>query len=102
MSHYLITGGAGFIGTNLVKQLLAEGHQVRVLDNFSAGRFPERIQPGAEYVEGDIRNTDDTLEAFKGIDGVFHLAALPRVLYSVEHPHETQCLRVAPWSFQPT
>jgi nucleoside-diphosphate-sugar epimerase len=90
----IVTGGAGFIGTNLVKQLLAEGHQVRVLDNFSAGRFPERIQPGAEYVEGDIRNTDDTLEAFKGIDGVFHLAALPRVLYSVEHPHETHDVNV--------
>ena len=94
MSHYLVTGGAGFIGTNLVKQLLAEGHKVRVLDNFSAGRFPERIQPEAEYVEGDIRNTDDVLPAFDDIDGVFHLAALPRVAYSVERPHETHDVNV--------
>lgn len=89
MSHYLVTGGAGFIGTNLVKQLLAEGHQVRVLDNFSAGRFPDRIQPGAEYIEGDIRNMDDVAKAMKGIEGIFHVAAVPRMPYSVEHPQET-------------
>src|SRR3990167_10826785 len=86
MSHYLVTGGAGFIGTNLVKQLLASGHQVRVLDNYSAGRFANRIQPEAEYVEGDIRNMTDLEKAMKGIDGVFHMAAVPRVPYSAEHP----------------
>lgn len=89
MSHYLVTGGAGFIGTNLVKELLAQGHTVRVLDNFSAGRFPERIQPGAEYMEGDIRNLADVQKAVAGIDGIFHTAAVPRVPYSIEHPLET-------------
>jgi len=87
--RYLVTGGTGFIGTNLVKELLAQGHQVRVLDNFIAGRFPERIQADAEYLEGDIRNMVDVQKAMKGIDGVFHTAAVPRVTYSVEHPQET-------------
>ncbi len=89
MAHYLVTGGAGFIGTNLVKQLLVEGHQVRVLDNFIAGRFANRIQPGVEYIEGDIRSMNDAARAMTDIDGVFHLAAVPRVPYSVEHPLET-------------
>ncbi len=87
--HYLVTGGAGFIGTNLVKKLLADGHKVRVLDNYSAGRKANRIQKDAEYVEGDIRNMDDVNKAMQSIDGVFHLAAVPRVPYSVEHPQET-------------
>lgn len=87
--HYLITGGAGFIGTNLVKRLLKDGHTVRVLDNYSAGKKEERFQAGAEYMEGDIRNMDDVKRAMTGMDGVFHLAAVPRVPYSVEHPVET-------------
>ncbi|MEK7508762.1 MAG: NAD-dependent epimerase/dehydratase family protein, partial [Patescibacteria group bacterium] len=49
---YLVTGGAGFIGTNLVKRLLADGHEVVVLDNYAAGKKPERIQLGAQYIEG--------------------------------------------------
>jgi len=92
MAHYLVTGGAGFIGTNIVKRLLKDGHQVRVLDNFSAGdftRFPEREQPGAEYVPGDIRDRNTVAKAMIGIAGVFHEAAVPRVPYSVEHPAET-------------
>ncbi|MBI2444518.1 MAG: NAD-dependent epimerase/dehydratase family protein [Candidatus Magasanikbacteria bacterium] len=89
MSLYLVTGGAGFIGTNLVKKLLADGHAVRVLDNWRAGRFPERVQPGAEYLTGDIRNSDDVRQAMSSIEGVFHLAAAPRVPYSIEHPQET-------------
>ncbi|MEK7083630.1 MAG: NAD-dependent epimerase/dehydratase family protein [Patescibacteria group bacterium] len=87
--RYLVTGGAGFIGTNIVKELLKRGHGVRVLDNFSAGdfnRFPERKQTGAEYIHGDIRDAKSVAEAMQGIDGVFHEAAVPRVPYSVEHP----------------
>jgi len=71
MATYLITGGAGFIGTNLVKMLLSEGHAVRVVDNYAAGKKPERILAGG-----------------RGVDGIFHLAAVPRVTYSVEHPAE--------------
>jgi nucleoside-diphosphate-sugar epimerase len=103
--HYLVTGGAGFIGTNIVKKLLADGNQVRVIDNYiagnpfdsaplgmSSGRMQgkeERAHDGAEYIEGDIRNMDEVKKVMKGIDGVFHEAAVPRVPYSVEHPQET-------------
>jgi nucleoside-diphosphate-sugar epimerase len=87
--HYLVTGGAGFIGTNLVVRLLKDGHKVRVFDNFSAGKREDRIQKDAEYFEGDIRKMEDLQKAMKGIDGVFHMAAVPRVTYSVEHPVET-------------
>lgn len=87
--HYLVTGGAGFIGTNLVKELMALGHKVRVIDNYIAPKKPERIQPGVEYVDGDVRNMSDLEPVMKGIEGVFHLAAVPRVPYSVEHPLET-------------
>lgn len=92
MSHYLVTGGAGFIGTNIVRRLKKDGHQVRVLDNFSAGdfaKFPERKVDGVEYVEGDIRDRAVIDKVMTGIDGVFHEAAVPRVPYSVEHPAET-------------
>jgi len=86
---YLITGGAGFIGTNLAKRLLAEGHDVIILDNYAGGRKEERIQEGATYIEGDIRNRADLDKAMEGVDGVFHMAALPRVTFSVEKPWET-------------
>lgn len=92
---YLVTGGAGFIGTNLVKQLLKDGHNVVVLDNYAGGKKPERIQEGAEYVEGDIRDIV-VLDKIcsQGIDGIFHLAALPRVTFSVEYPFETHDVNV--------
>ena len=86
---YLVTGGAGFIGTNIVKRLLKDDHQVRVLDNYIAGKKDERFQDGAEYIEGDVRNADDVAKAVQGVDGIFHEAAVPRVPYSVEHPVET-------------
>ena len=87
--NLLITGGAGFIATNLIKQLLADGHQVRSLDNYIAGRHSNRLFDGVEYIEGDIRNMDDLNKAMQGVDGVFHTAAIPRMPYSVEHPQET-------------
>ncbi|OGH68619.1 MAG: hypothetical protein A2754_01875, partial [Candidatus Magasanikbacteria bacterium RIFCSPHIGHO2_01_FULL_47_8] len=93
-SHYLVTGGAGFIGTNLVKKLLGDGHSVIVLDNYAAGKKEERIQAGAKYVEGDIRNAADLDKVCAGVDGIFHLAALPRVTFSVENPLETHDVNV--------
>lgn len=87
--RYLVTGGAGFIGTNIVKQLIADGHEVVVLDNYSGGCRADRAQAGAEYMEGDIRNMSDLQKAMQSAHGVFHLAAVPRVPYSVEHPQET-------------
>lgn len=94
MAKYLVTGGAGFIGTNLVKKLLEDGHEVRVIDNYAAGKFEERFQDRADYIDGDIRNKADVEKVMQGIDGVFHLAALPRVVYSVEHPEETHDVNV--------
>jgi len=94
MATYLITGGAGFIGTNLTKKLLEDGHTVRILDNYSGGRKPERVQDGAEYVEGDIRDLEILHQVMKGVEGVFHMAALPRVAYSVEHPLETHDVNI--------
>jgi UDP-glucose 4-epimerase len=86
---YLVTGGAGFIGTNLVKRLLEENNEACVLDNYAAGYKEERMQKDAEYIKGDIRNIDELNKAMKGVDGVFHLAAIPRMSYSVEYPQET-------------
>jgi len=89
MAKYLVTGGDGFIGTNIVIQLLELGHSVRVIDNYAGGKMENRIQDGAEYFEGDIRSMEDLNKAMDGIDGVFHLAALPRMSLSIEHPEET-------------
>lgn len=86
--RYLVTGGAGFIGANLVKMLLAAGHTVVVLDNYAGGKKEERFLAGAEYIEGDIRSEADLDKACRGVDGIFHLAAMPRVTFSVEHPEE--------------
>ena len=90
----LVTGGAGFIGSHIVERLLADGHTVRVLDNFSTGRhenlaFAKRGAP-LEVVEGDIRNAHDVARAVAGVDGVFHEAALVSVPRSVEEP-ELSC-----------
>ncbi len=85
---YLVTGGAGFIGSALCRRLVNDGNEVVVLDNFSTGKR-ERIRPFEEkitLVEGDIRNRTDVDRAIKGVDIVFHEAALPSVARSVEDP----------------
>ena len=94
MALYLVTGGAGFIGSNLVKRLVSDGHSVRVFDNFRAGKFQERLFDGVEYIEGDLRNTQDVAKSVNGVDGIFHLAAIPRMSYSIEHPDETNEVNV--------
>ncbi len=94
MSKYLVTGGAGFIGTNLVKRLLADGHEVVVLDNYAGGKKEERILEGAKYIDGDIRSENDLEKACAGVDGIFHMAALPRVTFSVENPELTHDVNV--------
>lgn len=93
MAHYLVTGGAGFIGSTLAKRLLAEGHQVRILDNLSTG-LRERVPENAVLVEGDIRDRKGIAFAFEGIDGVFHCAAMPRVPLSIKHPAETASINI--------
>ncbi|MDO8626806.1 MAG: NAD-dependent epimerase/dehydratase family protein [Candidatus Magasanikbacteria bacterium] len=94
MAKYLVTGGAGFIGTNLVKKLLEDNHVVTVIDNYASGRLPDRVLAGAEYIEADIRDFNAVKQACQGVDGIFHLAALPRVLFSVEHPLATHDVNI--------
>jgi len=95
MSKYLVTGGAGFIGANLVKRLLADGHEVVVIDNFAGGKYANRILKGAKYFKEDIRDLKKLNKICKNnFDGIFHLAALPRVVYSVENPIETHGVNV--------
>jgi len=84
----LVTGGAGFIGSHLVDSLLAEGDEVTVLDNFSTGR-PENlshIEGAVKLVEADLSLYGSWANHFKGIDRVFHLAALADIVPSIENP----------------
>jgi len=78
VAHYLITGGAGFIGSHLADALLAEGHTVRVLDDFSTGRV-ENLDPRVEVLRGDAADPARVTQAFAGIAGCFHLAAIASV-----------------------
>ena len=74
--RYLVTGGAGFIGSNLVKRLAADGHEVRVLDDMSRGR-PERLMKvNCQVVAGDIRDAHTVQSAMRGCDAVVHMAYL--------------------------
>ena len=97
MSLYLVTGGAGFIGSNIVEKLLSIGEKVRVLDNFSTGKrgnilpFLDRI----ELVEGDIRSYHIVREAVDGVDFILHQAALPSVPRSIKDPITTNEVNVA-------
>jgi len=70
----LVTGGAGFIGSAVVRRLMAEGHDVRVIDNLSKGRA-SNVPGGCQYIEGDVADPDTARRAFQGVDLCFHLAA---------------------------
>ena len=87
----LVTGGAGFIGHNLVRFLLDEGHHVRVLDNFSTGKR-ENLGPflsKIELIEGDLRSYHTVHEATQDIEVIFHQGALPSVPRSINDPITT-------------
>jgi UDP-glucose 4-epimerase len=88
----LVTGGAGFIGSHLVERLLADGHDVRVVDDFSTGK-EANLAPFAgkalEVVKADIRNGWELRALAEGCEVIFHEAAIVSVPYSVEHPQET-------------
>ena len=87
MARYLVTGGAGFIGSHIAAELLARGDQVRILDNFSTGRRENlHAVQGAEVVEGDVRSYHVVREAVDGCECVLHQAALPSVPRSVKDP----------------
>ncbi|MBA7541927.1 UDP-N-acetylglucosamine 4-epimerase [subsurface metagenome] len=98
----LITGGCGFIGTNLVKYLADRGYQIRILDNLSTGKEENlrKLQSQdsrlltVDLIIGDIRNQDVVSEAVKGVDAVVHLAAHSSVIDSLENPKETWDINV--------
>jgi UDP-glucose 4-epimerase len=98
MSNVLVTGGAGFIGSNLTEALLQRGHFVRVLDDFSTGKRENLIfdkeYPSLEMIEGDIRDLSTCQKAIKGTEYVFHQAALPSVQRSVEDPETSNAVNV--------
>ncbi|HOW55910.1 MAG TPA: SDR family oxidoreductase [Syntrophorhabdaceae bacterium] len=86
--RFLVTGGAGFIGSNIVEELVRQKEQVRIIDNFSTGKA-ENVEPfrtDVELIEGDIRDYEAVREAMSGIDVVLHQAALPSVPRSISDP----------------
>ncbi|MDQ3019412.1 MAG: SDR family oxidoreductase [Bacteroidota bacterium] len=85
---FLVTGGAGFIGSNIVSELLKRGHSVKVLDNFSSGKREnlKSYEKDIELIEGDIRSYHIVQEAVKGVEVVLHQAALPSVPRSIKDP----------------
>ena len=101
--RYLVTGGAGFIGSNIVEALLRRGEEVVVLDDFSTGRRANleevmRTRPaggsGPRVIEGDIRDLATAREAMRGVTHVLHQAALPSVQRSVEDPLASHAVNV--------
>jgi UDP-glucose 4-epimerase len=88
VTTYLVTGGAGFIGSNIVGELVQRGERVRILDNFSTGKrqnialFLEHV----ELIEGDLRHLDTVRRATEGVDYIVHQGALPSVQRSVDNP----------------
>ena len=91
LSSYLVTGGAGFIGSHLATRLVEDGHQVRILDNLSTGSRDNlaHIDGQVELIEGDVTDSAALITAVDKVEFVFHLAALASVPFSVEHPLET-------------
>lgn len=89
MQKVVVTGGAGFIGSNLVDALIEKGYEVHVIDNYIDGKREGRINPKATYHDVDLRKVEEIKPILEGADVVFHTAAIPRVPYSVEHPVET-------------
>jgi nucleoside-diphosphate-sugar epimerase len=90
----LVTGGAGFIGSHVADRLVADGHDVRVLDNLSSGRRENLAGPAAaaELVEGDVRDLEALRGAVAGCEAVIHLAALVSVQQSIADPLASQAI----------
>jgi UDP-glucose 4-epimerase len=90
----LVTGGAGFIGHHLVRRLLDEGYEVRILDNFATGRRERLEGLDVQIVEGDLRSYERAYAAVRGTELVFHLGALPSVPRSMQDPLTTSAVNV--------
>ncbi len=96
VGRFLVTGGAGFIGSHIATRLVSEGHQVRVLDNLCAGSIDNLAHLGnsVEFHEGDVRDPSAVAQAINGCEVVFHQAALASVPLSIEKPLETHSVCV--------
>jgi nucleoside-diphosphate-sugar epimerase len=88
MAEYLVTGGAGFVGSNICEELVARGHGVRAYDNLSTGNLENLrdFRSKLEFVRADIRSVRDLESAMEGVDYVLHQAAIPSVPRSIEEP----------------
>ena len=89
----LVSGGAGFIGSNLVRRLLGDGHDVRVLDDLCTG-YRDNVPSGVELIVGDVADESVVRSAMAGVEVVFHQAARRSVIGSVEHPLRTDTANV--------
>ncbi len=93
-----VTGGAGYVGSNLVKVLIADKHEVVSIDNLMNGDYSHLRNQGAgdaaNLLEGDIRDLEFMVEAFEGCDAIAHLAALPGLIKCREHPDEATSINV--------
>jgi nucleoside-diphosphate-sugar epimerase len=94
VSRVLVTGGAGFIGSNIVRALLERGDDVRVLDNFSTGSRGNLEGLDAEIVEGELRSYERVHNAVRGVEVVYHLGALGSVPRSVQDPLTSSAVNV--------
>lgn len=96
MARFLVTGGAGFIGSHIVARLVSEGHRVRVLDNLYTGSLANLADHGSaiEFLEGDLRDPLAVAQAVAGVEVVFHQAALASVPLSIERPLDTHAVCV--------
>lgn len=90
----VVTGGAGFIGSHLTDELIRRGYKVRVIDNLIAGK-KEHVHSDAEFHQVDVRDSEALPPIMKGADYVFHLAALPRVQFSIDFPHESNSANIS-------
>ncbi len=95
-NHWLVTGGAGFIGSHIVKELVRQGQSVRVLDNLCDGKLENltAVKNKITFIQDDICNFDGMLAACNGVDYVLHLAALISVAESMANPQETARINV--------
>jgi UDP-glucose 4-epimerase len=96
MTHYLVTGGAGFIGSHIVEALVEDGQRVRVLDNLSTGRRENiaSLLGRVEFIEGDLRDEETVRRAVEGVDFVLHEGAIASVVRSVQDPIHTETANV--------
>ncbi|MBI1274354.1 NAD-dependent epimerase/dehydratase family protein [bacterium] len=96
MAHYLVTGGAGFVGGHLCDVLLAAGHAVRVVDDLSTGRA-ENLAADVELLKGDVRDAALMARALRDVDGVFHLAAIAAVGQCNQQLFDSHTVNLGAW-----